>query len=135
MKFDKRLVLDMRQSSDNALLLDGSGDTIYSKAIALDQLEGDVGDVVGHPTEIGFNIHNVTATLTGNWQGVIATADADVLEGSTKWQNIDGGSLAQWGTGGCSVIKAPYTHIRLKVDSGKCSVALASSTRIRQISS
>ena len=116
----------MSDASDDALLIDGSAGTAYSNSIQLNNFKTNVGDITGAHTDIGINIHAVGGGLAGSFQAINATADADILEASTKWANIDGGDLANWLAGGCSVLKAPYSHIRVKLTSGKCKIALSS---------
>ena len=126
---DTRRVLDMHQLSDNDLAL-----TSVSKAIKLLDFDRSIGDMNNNPIEIGINIHGASGDLAGNIEGVCATAAGDIAEASTKWSPIEGGDLSQWVTTGiCTVIKAPYTHIRVKPTAGSCKMALTSSTPIKEV--
>lgn len=126
---DSRRVLDMHQASDNAIAL-----TSVSKAVRILDFEKSIGDMNNNPMEIGINIYDVVVGLEGNIEGVCATSDADFAEASNKWSPVEGGDLSQWDPDGiCTVLKAPYTHIRVKPTAGGCSVALTSSTQIKEV--
>lgn len=60
------------------------------------------------------------SSLAGSIQGVLATDDADIHDSTGLWQDIDGGDLAAFVSGGCTAMFAPYTHIRLNVTAGTC---------------
>lgn len=61
------------------------------------------------------------AGATGSIQGVLATGAneaADTDDATGLWENIDGGDLSNFSSGGCTALFAPFTHIRLNVTAG-----------------
>ena len=61
------------------------------------------------------------AALEGTIQGVLATKAteaADIHVDTGLWEDIDGGDLSNFASGGCTALFAPFTHIRLNVTAG-----------------